>query len=102
MVGWTIFRASSMAQLGGLLDAMIHPGRWGGVIAWHNDTRLALAASVVIALAPRLAPLDGVLRWLLAAPTRRSAVEAAALLLFVVALSKAVADPFRPFLYFRF
>ena len=102
MVGWTIFRAGSLAQLGTFLAAMIHPGRWGGAIEWHTDTRLALAAGVVIALAPRLTPLDGMLRWLLAAPVRRSAVETAALLLFVVALSKAVADPFRPFLYFRF
>ena len=38
----------------------------------------------------------------MATPAGRFAVELALSLLFVFALAKALADPFKPFLYFRF
>jgi alginate O-acetyltransferase complex protein AlgI len=37
-----------------------------------------------------------------ATPGRTAVIETAIALLFVLAVGKAVADPFKPFLYFRF
>jgi alginate O-acetyltransferase complex protein AlgI len=102
MVGWAVFRSGSPAQLGEFLSAMINPVQWGGPIDWHNDTRAALAVGLIISFAPRFALAAAGLRWLLASSRTRLAIEAVAAVLFTVALSKAMADPFKPFLYFRF
>ncbi|TPG46411.1 MBOAT family protein [Roseomonas nepalensis] len=102
MVGWTIFRASSLPQLGAFFHAMTHPGQPGVVLHWENTTLLALAAGIAISLAPRLPYLDAVLSQVLARRSGRFMVEAFGAVLFAVALIKAVTDPFRPFLYFRF
>ena len=102
MVGWVVFRAGSLAQVGAFLTAMAHPSLWGGAIAWGNDTRVAVAVGVFLSLAPRLPRAGRVMAWVSGSRIGRHAVEAMAAVLFTVALSKAVADPFKPFLYFRF
>ena len=102
MIGWVIFRSGSLAQLGGFLRAMLHPGSGSDHVVWHNDLRVALVAGLVIALGPLLPQAVGAMRWAVGSAGRRFAVECVAAVLFTVALSKAVADPFRPFLYFRF
>lgn len=102
MVGWTVFRSGSLGQLGEFLSAMIQPGRLGDSMVWRNDTRAALVVAVIICLAPRIPVAMRAVRWALASSAARFSIEAVAVLLFTVALSKAVADPFRPFLYFRF
>ncbi len=102
MVGWTVFRAGSLAQSGEFLWAMTHPAHWGGAIIWRNDTRVALVVSAIIALGPRLPRATEMMCWLTASNSRRFAIELVATVVFIVALSKAMADPFRPFLYFRF
>ena len=102
MVGWTVFRAGSLDQLQTFFRAMTHPSHWGGNVDWRNDTRAALVAGAVISLGPRLPRPKALLRWLTASAGSRFALETGAALLFAVALSKAMADPFKPFLYFRF
>ena len=99
MVGWVVFRAGSLAQLGAFLRVMVQPGHGVSWLVWQNDMRIALVVGVVIALGPRLPRAVGVMRWL---GRPRFAVELVTLVLFTLALSKAVADPFKPFLYFRF
>ena len=102
MVGWGGFRAGSLGQVGAFLRAMTHPGRWDGWLVWQNDMRIALVVGLIIAMGPRLPQAMAAARWLVGSHQRRFAVEMLTLLLFTVALSKAVADPFKPFLYFRF
>jgi alginate O-acetyltransferase complex protein AlgI len=102
MVGWVVFRAGSLAQLGAFLCAMVQPGQRDGWLVWQNDMRVALVVGMVIALGPRLPHAAGAMRWLVGSAGRWFAVDMVTLLLFIVALSKAVADPFKPFLYFRF
>jgi alginate O-acetyltransferase complex protein AlgI len=102
MLGWVVFRSGSLAQLGAFLRAMVHPAQGGGWLVWQNDMRIALVVGLIIALGPRVPQAAGAMRWLVGSGRRRFAVETVTLLLFTVALSKAVADPFKPFLYFRF
>jgi alginate O-acetyltransferase complex protein AlgI len=102
MVGWAVFRAGSLTQAGEFLWAMAHPAYWGGAIIWRNDARVALVAGTIIALGPRLPRATEMMAWLAASTSRRCVIEVMATVLFIAALSKAMADPFRPFLYFRF
>ncbi len=98
MVGWAIFRASSLRQAWHILAAMAHPGWRGAGFVWANDLALATLAGIAVCVAPLVLPLDRLggrraVQW---------GVQLAGLLLFAAALGRAVADPFRPFLYFRF
>lgn len=102
MIGWTVFRAGSLAQAGEFLTAMTEPAHWGGVVVWRNDTMVAVIAGTVMSLAPRFLPYGRVMAWLAGSDGRRIALDTVATLIFAVALSKAIAEPFRPFLYFRF
>jgi alginate O-acetyltransferase complex protein AlgI len=103
MVGWTLFRATSLSQLSAFLHAMTYPGMHGVGLYWSNALIVAAAAGTVISLAPALLPrLDQAAMRLRANPTARLAAECALFLVFAVALDKSVTDPFRPFLYFRF
>ena len=104
MVGWTIFRATSLTQAGAFLSAMVHPGLAGYTTRiWITpDMRVALAIAAVVCVMPRL-PFWGRLRAGFAEGTARGLVLQYGLtLLFVGAVGKALADPFTPFIYFRF
>ncbi len=102
MLGWTIFRASSLDQLATFLRAMVHPGLAGMAFRWENSLIAATGAGVAISLAPRISGFEAGMGWLLTRKPGRLAIETAGVILFALALDKAVTDPFRPFLYFRF
>ncbi len=102
MVGWVVFRAGSMAQLRAFLVAMMHPALRGGTVGWNPDTVVALVAGLAIALGPRLPKISRAVAGSMATARSRFAWETVTLLLFAVSLCKAAADPFKPFLYFRF
>ena len=102
MIGWTIFRATSLAQLSAFLYAMSHPRLHDGGIWWENSLILAVIAGVGISLAPRIPGVDACLAWMKTVRPARLVLETAGMVLFALALDKAVTDPFRPFLYFRF
>ena len=115
--GWVVFRAPSLQQAGAMLSAMAQPGRPGAGPPVTSDLWLALAASVAVCWLPWVAGLarrlpaaagwDSRVRtwrragWL-AAAAPRAAASWGLLLLFVAALGKTLADPFSPFIYFRF
>ena len=101
-LGWTIFRAGSLQQLASFTYAMTHPALHGIRFRWENALIGAMAAGVVISLAPRVPRVDAAVAWLVSRRPGRLAIEAAGVALFAVALDKAITDPFRPFLYFRF
>ncbi len=98
MAGWAIFRATSLGQAGHILAAMVHPAWRGGGFVWPNDLALATWAGIALCAAPLVLPIDR----LLGRTAVQWGVQLAGLLLFAAALGRAVADPFRPFLYFRF
>ena len=55
-----------------------------------------------ICATPRLPGFDALRRAAFATPGRSVVVQTALALLFVRAVGKVVADPFKPFLYFHF
>jgi len=100
MLGWVIFRSSSLEQMAAYFAALFSPGREGSLFLVTRDIWLALGVGVVLSLAPALAaPLrpHPLLRSAMIG-TAPWAVAAIALL----ALGKTVTVTFQPFLYFRF
>ena len=104
VAGWLLFRAASLGQAGSILSAMMQPGRRSEVVGmWWDATMLAaLAAALLVSFLPRVPRFDRLEGTLLAAPAGRALMDLLLSLLFVFALAKALADPFKPFLYFRF
>jgi alginate O-acetyltransferase complex protein AlgI len=104
VIGWTIFRAKTLDQAGAFFSAMSQPGlvgRAAGQFVTH-DVMAALITAAVICALPRMPGFERLRRAAFATPGRTAVIETAIALLFVLAVGKAVADPFKPFLYFRF
>ena len=103
MAGWAIFRAGSLEQAGAMLSAMLHPGLIGGSVPWRTpDITAAAVVAASLSLLPRAPGFARLQDGVLASPAGLFAVRLAVSLLFVLAIMKALADPFKPFLYFRF
>lgn len=103
MVGWAIFRASSLHQAGGLLALMAQPFQASPQEAvFPSYYWIAALVGVAVVLAQRAELSVAGLDW--GEVARRNAFAANALLalLFLAAIAKALADPFKPFIYFRF
>lgn len=103
MVGWTLFRATSLEQAGALLSLMARP--WAQGVAPFSAPSEYVAMAIVAAgvcVAQRIGADAPGFDW--SALRRRYALAAngALAVLFVAALAKGVADPFKPFIYFRF
>ena len=97
-LGWVVFRAPSLHQAGRVLVAMASPNQVSALNGVYvtNDMRCALIAAAAIALVPRAASVFP--RGAPWAPR----TQAAMLAMFVLAVGKTAADPFTPFIYFRF
>ncbi|MBE7157785.1 MAG: MBOAT family protein [Rhodospirillales bacterium] len=104
LVGWTIFRATSLSQIGAFVSAMVHPGQEGLTYTiWITpDLKAALAISTVICAMPLLPAYPRLRAWVLEDRWATVAAHTAMLVLFVGAVGKAMTDPFTPFIYFRF
>jgi alginate O-acetyltransferase complex protein AlgI len=104
IIGWVVFRSTSLGQAGLFFHAMTHPGMSGDVYGvWRTSAMYTAAgAAALISFLPRVPGFDRVAGHVAAAPAGRAAVNTLLALLFVFALAKALADPFKPFLYFRF
>ncbi len=104
LVGWTLFRAGSLAQAGSLLAAMAQPGLANrGAALWLTPPmQAALAAATLVSFLPRVPGFDAAARAALTRPAGRLAANTILLPLFVFGVAMALANPFKPFLYFRF
>ena len=104
MVGWTLFRATSLGQAWSFFGTMLDPGRVNASPdVWRTSPMMtAVAVSALISFLPRVPGFDRMSGAVMDVPAGRFAVQLALSLLFVLALAKALADPFKPFLYFRF
>jgi alginate O-acetyltransferase complex protein AlgI len=104
VVGWTLFRATSLGQAGTMLSAMGHPGLASLAVGlWRTAPMVAaLAAALAISFLPRLPGFGRFAETAVALPAGRAATDFALSVLFVFAITKALADPLKPFLYFRF
>ena len=104
VVGWTIFRARSLGQAGAFFSAMLHPGLVGHAVGVFITPDITVAAALAgfICAVPRIPGYEWLRRVAFGSPGRTLATQTALALVFVLAVGKAVADPFTPFLYFRF
>jgi len=104
MIGWTIFRARSLVQAEIFVGAMMRPGLAGraDTIWLRGDIVTAAIVATAICVTPRLPGFAAYRAALMRHPACWTAVQIITALLFVCAVGKAVADPFKPFLYFRF
>lgn len=103
-IGWTVFRASSLEQAGAFYLAMARPLAGGAepvAIPAYHFVVLALAAAICVAQRLYLSFGDRLSASLLA-QRHAFALNAFLALLFVCAVGKGLADPFKPFIYFRF
>lgn len=102
MVGWTVFRASSLAQAGDFLSLMARP--WAtGATPFDIPPQYALMAFVGagVCVLQRIGVAQGI-DWLTLARRHAFLANSALSLLFLAALAKGLAEPFKPFIYFRF
>ena len=104
IAGWLVFRAASLGQVGAMLEAMMDPARQGSVVGLYRSPLMVAAVAVagLISFLPRVRGFDRAELGVTAAPAGRAVLDTLLSLLFVFALAKALADPFKPFLYFRF
>ena len=102
MIGWTIFRSSSLSQTADMLAAMAQPWRTGlspvEIPVYYFPVAGVAAA---ICLAQRLG-LSQRIEWSWLARHHALTANATLSLLFFAAMAKGLADPFKPFIYFRF
>ncbi len=105
LLGWVLFRATSLGQAGAFYRAMVSPSEVhdSAQVFITNDINFALIACAVICVIPRL-PRFARIREAFMDPLGTPALVLRGVLglLFIWAVGKAVADPFKPFLYFRF
>ncbi len=102
--GWTIFRAKSLTQAGIFFHAMVHPGLTDHTAEVVRNTLMlaAAAAAALISFLPSAPGYEKFATAILASSKGRLMVQSVLLVLFTFALAKSLADPFKPFLYFRF
>jgi len=102
MVGWTLFRAISLGQAGALISLMARPWARGSAPVAVPVEFLAMALiAATVCLAQRVGASYRI-DWMGLARRHPFAANSALAILFVAALAKGFADPFKPFIYFRF
>ncbi len=102
MIGWAIFRSENTAHIAPYLAALFGKSQALGVLEVPPEVPLALVLGAVISLFPatRLYP------WLVRQREQhvwlRGLTIAVLLVIYLLALARAFAVPFQPFIYFRF
>jgi alginate O-acetyltransferase complex protein AlgI len=103
IVGWTFFRATSLTQAGALLALMATPWAHASApIAIPEEYIVVALVAGAICVAQRLSLYVKDFDWGVAAQRYALASNSALSMLFLAALAKGLADPFKPFIYFRF
>ncbi len=104
LVGWTLFRANTMGQAAAIYRAMARPELASHALTVFRTTPMlaAAGAAVLISFLPAVPGFDRLAARTLAAPGGRLALNGVLAGAFALALANALAEPFQPFLYFRF
>jgi alginate O-acetyltransferase complex protein AlgI len=102
MLGWVIFRSTSLDQIAGYMTALAGMQSGGTPIQVQNDVPAVAAIGTLLALLPAT-PLYGRLRRAYERyATLRALAAAVLVILFVIAVARTLSVPFMPFIYFRF
>jgi alginate O-acetyltransferase complex protein AlgI len=101
-IGWAIFRSDSLAHLSTFLPALLGMTQSPGALEIPAEVPFTLAVGAIVSLLPAT-PLYPALirvyekrRWL------RALTATALIVIYVLAIARAVTAPFQPFIYFRF
>ncbi|GAC1340162.1 MAG: MBOAT family O-acyltransferase [Beijerinckiaceae bacterium] len=103
MFGWVFFRSTSLSQAGYFLELMLNvTSAPASSIMITPDVKWVAAIAVLICVMQRIFTSRPDIERLFGSPGFRLAIQSGLTLLFVVGVSKSIAAPFKPFLYFRF
>jgi alginate O-acetyltransferase complex protein AlgI len=101
-IGWVLFRAASLLQFAGFIEAMFTPSKGGAFIFITANVWMAIAVGCFLSFIPAVKQFDAVVKLWRSWKASRCLENLALSSLAFIALGKAVTVTFQPFLYFRF
>jgi alginate O-acetyltransferase complex protein AlgI len=102
MIGWAIFRSESPAHLMSFLSALFGMTQAGDALEIPAELPSALALGAVVSLFPATPLYPALARAYERSRTFRAVTIGILIIIYVLAIARAVAVPFQPFIYFRF
>jgi alginate O-acetyltransferase complex protein AlgI len=102
MIGWAIFRSESPTHLLPFLSALFGRSHTSLATEIPAEVPFALALGALISLLPATALYGPLIRAYEKQRWLRALTVAALVLVYVLAIARAVTVPFQPFIYFRF
>jgi alginate O-acetyltransferase complex protein AlgI len=102
MIGWAIFRTDSPAHLQQFTAALFGMSKESAALEVPLDVPFTLTLGVFISLLPATRLYGPLIRSYETQSWLRALTVAALVAIYLLALARAVAVPFQPFIYFRF
>jgi alginate O-acetyltransferase complex protein AlgI len=102
MIGWAIFRSDSPAHLTSFLSALFGMTQANDALEIPAELPFTIAIGALISLVPATAFYPALVRRYQVSPSLRTLTIAVLVVVYVLAISRAVTVPFQPFIYFRF
>jgi alginate O-acetyltransferase complex protein AlgI len=102
MIGWAIFRTDSPAHLQQFTAALLGMSQESAALEVPLDVPFTLTLGVFISLLPATRLYGPLIRSYETQSWLRALTVAALVVIYLLALARAVAVPFQPFIYFRF
>jgi len=102
MIGWAIFRSPNSAHLAHYLAALAGLNTNPQMLDIGGDVPAIMTIGLILVLAPALPFFARLRDAAFATPPRVVAMHALIVTIYVLALARALAVPFKPFIYFRF
>jgi alginate O-acetyltransferase complex protein AlgI len=102
MIGWAIFRSDSPGHLMSYLSALFGMTQATDALEIPADLPFTLAIGAVISLLPATALYPALILGFEKHAALRALTVTALVIIYVLAIARAVSVPFQPFIYFRF
>ena len=102
MIGWAIFRSDSPGHLMSYLSALVGMTQATDILEIPAEVPFTLAIGTIISLLPATAHYPALIRSFEKHAALRTLTVAALVVIYVLAIARAVTVPFQPFIYFRF
>lgn len=102
MIGWSIFRSPSLSHLGPFFAALAGAYHQTAPITLAPEVPWVAAAGLIVSFTPGLPGYRHLQAAYYSLWTVRWLAQAAIIALAVVGIARALAVPFKPFIYFRF
>lgn len=102
MIGWVIFRATSVEHIGAYLRSLFDFSSASTALDIPPELPLALLAGTILSLLPATPLYPALMRVYERSISMQRLAAASLIALYVIALARAFAVPFTPFIYFRF